>query len=226
MNMVSSKCRGILSYNRAVASDTSGLCRSQFLVCWFGWTSSEHNSQTQCCPWTQQAKWVYAGTLTCNTWGYRLTKTMQCQGPWVIIQHCLYNVFMYVHFISEVHTCVSSHIEGCSSPVHSISWPVPSTHDLMCHIILQTRLIVLTRDGSSTLALVLKSPLSIFSEVLDGAFKHLVSWSTCGCPQIQSHRIWKHAQVLQLYQNTLTTVHATTQLFVHLKMMSLLIWIV
>ena len=35
-----------------------------------------------------------------------------------------------------------------------------------------------TRDGSSTLVLVLKSALSTFSKVLDNAFKHLTNSST------------------------------------------------
>ena len=38
-----------------------------------------------------------------------------------------------------------------------------------------------SRDGSSTLVLVLKSALSTFFEVLDGAFKHLTKLSTCAC---------------------------------------------
>ena len=37
------------------------------------------------------------------------------------------------------------------------------------------------RDGSSTLVLVLKSALSTFFEVLDGAFKLLTKLSTCAC---------------------------------------------
>ena len=41
--------------------------------------------------------------------------------------------------------------------------------------------IVHGRDGSSTLVLVLKSALSTFFEVLDGAFKHLTKLSTCAC---------------------------------------------
>ena len=40
---------------------------------------------------------------------------------------------------------------------------------------------VTSRDGSSTLVLVLKSALSTFFEVLDGAFKHLTKLSTCAC---------------------------------------------
>ena len=174
MNMVSSKCHGILSYNRAVASDMSGLCRlfaglngHRVNISHRRNVVLEHNKQSEC----MQAHLQHMGIPTYQD---NAMSGAMSDNATLFIQ------YFHVHFISEVHTCVSSHIEGCSSPVHSISWPVPSTHDLMCHIILQTRLIVLTRDGSSTLALVLKSPLSTFSEVLDGAFKHLVSWSTCG----------------------------------------------
>ena len=39
----------------------------------------------------------------------------------------------------------------------------------------------ISRHGSSTLVLVLKSALSTFFEVLDGAFKHLTKLSTCAC---------------------------------------------
>ena len=39
----------------------------------------------------------------------------------------------------------------------------------------------MARDGSSTLVLVLKSALSTFFEVLDGALKHLTKLSTCAC---------------------------------------------
>ena len=55
-----------------------------------------------------------------------------------------------------------------------------------------------------------KGALSTFSAVLDGAFKHLISWSTCAC-----HKYIKSFGLQQPKpHNISTTVHATTKSFV------------
>ena len=66
----------------------------------------------------------------------------------------------------------------------------------------QSLLIIVCQGCTSVL--VLKSALTNFSEVLDGAFKHLISWSTCAFLQYigfeDKHKCFNHTKISwQLY---------------------------
>ena len=106
------------------------------------------------------------------------------------------NILTHTHTHARTHT--HAHTHTCA---HTRTRTHTHTHTFTTHR--------RNRNRSSTSLLVLKSILNTFSEVFDVLSS---TWSLEVLVQIQSHD--GRTQVLCLYKNILSTVHAMTKLFV------------